>query len=102
MHDDETHNNEILVGIQIANAGNKIIKFKVDSGAQVNILPKSLFKASLNHIALENTKVSLSAFGGSEVPLLRKCKLRCHYRDRCYELSFYVADCFQTHSKVIL
>ena len=52
VHDDESHNSEILLGIQVSDAGNETIKFNVDSGAQVNILPKFLFKASLNHIPL--------------------------------------------------
>lgn len=43
---------------------NKIIKFKLDTGAQVNILPDKV-SGSLKNICLEKTNIILEAYGGN-------------------------------------
>ncbi|XP_018359748.1 PREDICTED: uncharacterized protein K02A2.6-like [Trachymyrmex cornetzi] len=57
---------------------NKIIKFKLDTGAQVNILPEKIFN-SLNSMntKLEKTNIILEAYGGQKFKPSGKVRLRC-------------------------
>ncbi|XP_063233061.1 uncharacterized protein K02A2.6-like [Bacillus rossius redtenbacheri] len=54
------------------------INFKVDTGAQVNVLPESVFlKLKLTNTALLKSQVALRTYSGSEIQLLGKCFLDC-------------------------
>ena len=46
---------------------NTALKFKIDSGAQVNIIPKSLYKSLGVKGPLVDTKQSLTAYDGSKL-----------------------------------
>ena len=69
------------------------VRSKVDSGAEVNILPKNIWdkydpKAHLNPI-----RVTLSAFGGGLIKPLGYIKIRCKCNDVESCETFYVVDC---------
>ncbi|XP_039304646.1 uncharacterized protein LOC120357660 [Solenopsis invicta] len=61
---------------------NKIIKFKIDTGAQVNILPDKVFN-SLNkkNILIEKTNVILEAYRGHKFKPLGKVWLSCKLKN---------------------
>lgn len=59
---------------------NKIIKFKLDTGAQVNILPDKV-SDSLKNICLEKTNIILEAYGGHKFKPICKVKLHCKVKD---------------------
>ena len=47
---------------------------KVDSGAETNIIPKSLYKQlSPETLSLQQPTVELTAYGGAEIPNLGSC-----------------------------
>lgn len=49
------------------------IKFKLDTGADANVLPMSIFKQLPGPIQLCPTKTVLIAFGGAHIPSSERC-----------------------------
>ena len=54
----------------------KTIKFKLDTGAEANVIPQNLFY-KLPHSQLKDTKTKLSTYGNNVVTPLGKTKLTC-------------------------
>lgn len=70
---------------------NTIINFKVDSGAQVNVLPHSFLPKlhiSKNHLYQTNAK--LITYTHDEIPVLGKCYLNCRYKNRTAKVTFFI------------
>ena len=54
----------------------KTVTCKIDSRAETNIVPRSLYKQiCLETTVLEKPKVKLSAYEGTEIPNLGSCKM---------------------------
>lgn len=51
----------------------KTVNFKLDTGAQVNILPKIVLGGIVPNIRLENTVIILEAFCGTKIKPFRQC-----------------------------
>ena len=67
------------------------ILFNLDTGAEVNVIPKK-FIDKMN-LTLEPTKVTLSGIGNALVKPCSKVILNCLTDDdKCYSLLFYVSD----------
>lgn len=72
--------------------GQKII-FKLDTGADVNVLPKrylSLINVSENDLTTSSTR--LQGYSGMNIAVLGKCYLKIAYKNNHYFLKFIVAD----------
>ena len=54
---------------------NKSVKFKIDTGAQCNVLPKEIFDRIKKKPKLVATRTKLTAYGGTPVPVIGKCSL---------------------------
>lgn len=59
-----------------------IIKFKLDSGVIVNILPESLCEAILPKPIIRNSSLSLEAFGGFKLNLIGGITVNIQYKDK--------------------
>ena len=68
------------------------ICYKIDSGAQVNILPKKGFYSLQNRPGLKDTKVKLKAYNGSSIPVLGRCVTQVKHKNRTVPVLFIVAD----------
>ena len=71
----------------------KTVKFKLDTGAKANIIPKSLFNKLPNQ-KLRETSTTLTTFANLKVKPLGKVKISCQSlnNDEHYELDFYIVN----------
>ncbi|CAC5417871.1 unnamed protein product [Mytilus coruscus] len=69
----------------------KTVQFKIVTGAQVNILPLSIYK-KLSNIKLSKTSTSLTSYSGDKLKVVGKCSL--HLKDKNCE--FFVTDTNQS------
>ncbi len=88
----ETHqvrNGQAFVDIEV---GPKFqnIKFKLDTGSQVNILPENIYrKLNLQHVLQKSTS-KLSAYNGSSLESVGYCKLPCRCAITDLSIGFHV------------
>lgn len=69
----------------------KTVQFKIDTGAQVNILPLSIYK-KLSNVKLSKTSTSLTSYSGDKLKVKGKCSL--YLKDKNCE--FFVTDTNQS------
>ena len=68
------------------------MKFKLDTGAQVNVIPWKLVQATKNFPKLQSVDNHLYGYSGKHLDVKGKCKLECQYKESYRELDFYVVD----------
>lgn len=80
--------------IKINNMNEKsvFIDFKLDTGAEANVIPFSVYQEHFEGKQLEQTAVSLSAFGNHKVSVNGKVLLNCEVAGKKKKLLFFVAD----------
>ena len=66
-------------------------KAKVDTGAQVNVLSRSVYDKLGCSDDLKPANRTLRAYNGSPIPLLGMIDLSCTYQDRQYPAKFYIS-----------
>jgi predicted aspartyl protease len=69
----------------------KAVKFKIDTGSQVNILPFSIYK-KLRNVRLTKTKTNITSYSGDDIKLTGKCQIKLQNK----KLEFYFADTDQS------
>lgn len=67
------------------------IEFKVDSGAQTDVLPVKEFRR-LKGIELRTTNITLRAFGGQTIRPIGMCSLLCNFNGTTLRRKFAVVD----------
>ena len=67
-------------------------KFKIDSGSQVNIIPKKDYKLLKNKPGLKPTRILLTAYNGTSIQVLGKCAVQIPYKNNTYYIPIIVAD----------
>ena len=75
------------------------VEYKIDTGAQVNILTKNIFNKLKVKPTLKPSKVKLTAYNGLSIPVLGKCILKIINKASMSHVLFIVAD---TNSPPIL
>lgn len=70
------------------------IKFKLDTGSQVNIIPKQVLNSlGLSHMYdLKQTDQKLSAYNGNPLRSLGCFELNCSYKGQSQSLTFHVVE----------
>ena len=82
---------ELLVNLVIEDS--HIVKVKLDTGAQVNVMPLALYKAlGKDPKKLKPTNTNLTAYGSNKIEVLGCCHLKSRYRNSVRLLEFYVAN----------
>ena len=73
---------------------NTEIKLKLDTGAEVNVIPVKTYKtlASTTRIQLRKPTVNLIAYNGKPVSVKAVCDLQCVHRGEEYVLEFYISE----------
>ncbi|KAK9746375.1 hypothetical protein QE152_g6141 [Popillia japonica] len=69
----DTIENDWFQDIQFVNI-NKEISFKLDTGAQINVLPLHVYKQLNIKTKLENIKINVTNYGGSKLLVIGACK----------------------------
>ncbi|XP_062583207.1 uncharacterized protein K02A2.6-like [Saccostrea cucullata] len=88
------HNNDQAFCKLLIGPKNKSIKFKLDTGSQVNVLPKHVLD-SLNLSIVYNlmqTDQKLSAYNGNSLYSLGCLELACTYKGQLQNLTFHVVE----------
>jgi len=63
------------------------VKFKIDTGSQVNIIPNHIFETmNIDNVEVKPTKTCLTSYSGDKLIVIGKCKLNCMNQ----ELDFYI------------
>ena len=69
------------------------VRYKLDTGAQVNVLPKYQHNRLLQKPKLKSTKVKLTAYNGTNIPVAGRCIVQiAHKKDRKVLVMFIVAE----------
>ena len=68
------------------------MKFKLDTGAQVNTLTKSCLNELNARFTINKTDLTLHGYGGTTLKTVGKCNIPCTYKDTKQNLSFYIVD----------
>ena len=68
---------EVLATLKI---NNKKVKVKLDTGAEVNVMPMTVFKQIEDgHVKMERKKTKLCGYDGTNIPVEAKIKVRCEF-----------------------
>ena len=82
---------ELLVNLVIEDS--HTVKVKLDTEAQVNVMPLALYKAlGKDPKKLKPTNTNLTAYGGNKIEVLGCCHLKSRYRNSVRVLEFYVVN----------
>ena len=75
------------------------VRAKLDTGAEVNVMPNRIFRKLKKKAVLEQTPVNLKSYGGHDIPTRGQCTLDCKSGDKSKILDFYVVE---TESRTII
>lgn len=83
-------NSDWSVQLKINNAW---ISFKLDTGADVSVLPKRfLGSIGLEAGDLTKTSIKLHGYSGGNIPVVGKCFLKVNYKENTYFIKFIIAN----------
>lgn len=69
------------------------VRFKLDTGADVNVLPKRFLNSiGLKDSDLTKTSIKLQGYSGGNIIVIGKCFLKVNYKEGIYFLNFIIAD----------
>ena len=68
------------------------VTFKLDTGAEANVIPIEVFNQLTNTPQVQPTKTKLTAYGGNTIRPLGTCTLQCTSKHNCHDVKFYVVD----------
>ena len=68
------------------------LKFKLETGVQCNILPKSIYLKLHKKPKLHKTKISLKAYNDSTISVCGKCVLTLKYNNKTFKTLFIVVE----------
>lgn len=88
--DDDKNDNSGYVLLQI---NNEIVKFKLDTGAQANLISMKILKLInfRSEFILKNDKI-LKSYTNDNLGILGKCFLNCRYKENIHKLEFFVVE----------
>lgn len=70
----------------------KNIAFKIDTGAQIDVIPLNLLRKLDQNIQMSRTNVGLKPFGGGRIEPLGMCSLVCKFNNVFSKVHFAVVD----------
>ena len=70
----------------------KTVSFKIDTGAQANILPMNIFKTLKKKPELADSKHKLISYTGQYLNTTGEAKIKCIHKDKQLDLNFHVVD----------
>lgn len=86
-HDKISNQAFVKVGI-----GKACLRMKIDTGAQVNVIPRSQYMALNIKGPLQYTNKRLTAYGGKALTIDGYRKLPCTYKNKTTHAEFYIVD----------
>ena len=84
----------------IVKINNRKVKVKIDTGAEVNVMPLRVFEQiETEGIQMMKTTTKLCGYGGTNIPVVGKIMVQCKFREAEEESEFYIV---KTESKTVL
>lgn len=68
------------------------VSFKIDTGAEINVIPVHVLKRLGRRIKIKGTSTKLRAFGGQKVDPIGMCYLSCGFENESLSTRFAVVD----------
>ncbi|KAL7873908.1 hypothetical protein SRHO_G00048780 [Serrasalmus rhombeus] len=84
----QPQNEEWTISLKIERSN---VHFKLDSGAQANVIPYSLLQRLGKKNLLRSTNVKLSTYTGDKIHLKGKCNLEVRHKNKRHVIQFMVA-----------
>ncbi|XP_044756800.1 uncharacterized protein K02A2.6-like [Coccinella septempunctata] len=81
------------------NIFNKTISFKVDSGADVNVIPYVTYKSYFQNIKINESKIKLTEYTGTQINVLGYIDISVLFKSKKYDVRFFIA---KTNGKPVL
>ena len=81
------HQNKLLSTINVNGAD---ITFKVDTGAQCNILPLQVFNKIRNRPTLDHCTMKLTTYGGNTINPVGKCEMNITTKHQSEKADFFI------------
>ena len=70
----------------------KNVRIKLDTGAEVNVMPTRVFRQIANTKDIEQSNVKLKGYGGSAIPAVEESFVRCAYNNIYKGVKFYIVE----------
>lgn len=77
---------------EIIKINNIPVKCKLDSGADVNIMPLNIYEKYFSNVKLSKTKMVLKTFGNFVVKPVGCAMLECNINKKCYNVQFVIVE----------
>lgn len=71
---------------------NKLVNFKIDTGAEVNIITKNVFDSLQTNVNIVHTKTKLTSYTGEKLNVLGKCFLTTNHKGSDHLFEFYIVN----------
>lgn len=84
-----TSSEQAFAEVEIKEYGSPL-KFKLDTGAQVNVIPERVFKNIATKML--HTHKKLTGYGGQPMSVKGTCQLHCKYKENAMPLDFFIVD----------
>lgn len=68
------------------------VAFKIDTGAEMNVLPLHVYRRLNLNVELQPAKITLRAFGGQQIAPMGMCSLPCNYKNVSLRVVFAIVD----------
>ena len=85
----DDHKQEWKASLQV---NNNLVEFKLDTGAQANVIPSDVFNSLKGMPQLKTTKAKLTGFNGSEIPVAGVARMICKYKDKQIDSDFFFVE----------
>ena len=97
--DGKDHPNTAYANITLQS--NDVVRFKLDTGAQVNVIPLEIFEKLKIIRPLSPAKSKLFGYAGQQIDVKGCAQIKVKYKDQSYEGTFYVVET-NGHSQPVL
>ena len=74
------------------NTNGSVVNFKIDTGAQANVLPWNVYSKLSKIPKLNKSKVKLTAYNGTDIPVRGSCIAQIDYKRSSIPVLFIMAD----------
>ena len=72
---------------------------KLDTGAEVDVMPKRVYDQVTSEDKLQTTTLKLHGYGGDNIPILGSMQMKCKYKNTIKYVDFFVLE---TNSRTVL
>ena len=91
LHSLDVEDDELEWSVILESNGTNI-NYKLDTGSQVNVLPKKAYTKLIHKPKLHPAKMKLTAYNGTDIPVVGKCIVSLRNRNQDYKVLFIVAE----------